>query len=207
MVAFILPLHSKTKNQPISKAGFAEEELIKGLKLANAQSIEQLYQMYSGALYGIISRIVKFDEIAEDILQDTFVKIWKNIDQYDPNKGRLFTWMANLAKNSAIDQTRSKHYAIAIKTDDLQDLPVETLDHNSHININPDFIGLKQLTSHLKPDHKVIIDLFYFEGFTHVEVAEQLNIPLGTVKTKIRQAIIQLRHYFNETNPRLGSTG
>lgn len=205
MVAFVLPLRTEIKNQGISQANLVEVELVKGLKTGNKNSIEQLYRMYAGALHGIICRIVKFDEIAEDILQDTFVKIWKNIDQYDANKGRLFTWMSNLAKNAAIDQVRSKHYVIADKTDDLHDLSSDVLDQKSHANFNPDLIGLRRLTLQLKPEHKLVVDLFYFEGLTHVEVSEKLNIPLGTVKTKIRQAIIHLRQYFNETNSKLSA--
>lgn len=202
MVTFILPLKLKHKTQTISSATSAEEQLVIGLKAGNKKSIEQLYNGYSSALYGIITRIVKFDEIAEDVLQDTFVKIWKNIDQYDATKGRLFTWMVNLAKNLAIDQVRSRQYVNANKTDDLQDVTTEVVDLKNHIGLNTDLIGLKQLTRNLKPDHKTIIDLFYFEGLTHVEVAEKLDIPLGTVKTRIRQAILHLRQYFNEFDRR-----
>jgi len=206
MLAFVLPFnHTKTKERTLTPATVLEETLVMGLKAGDKAAIDRLYKMYAGALFGIITRIVKFDEVAEDVLQDTFLKIWRSIDQYDSSKGRLFTWMANLAKNTAIDQIRSKHYSNAVKTDDLAD-KLEVLDHKNHIQLNPDAIGIKQLTLNLKPEQKKIIDLFYFEGFTHVEVAEQLNIPLGTVKTRIRQAIIELRQYFNETNLRMNST-
>ncbi len=201
MIAFVLPFnHSKTKELKISSGNAVEEALVQGLKAGDKAAIDQLYKMYAGSLFGIITRIVKFDEIAEDVLQDTFLKIWKSIGQYDCTKGRLFTWMANLAKNTAIDQIRSKHYVNGIKTDDLEEMPVDILDLKNHTQLNSDTIGIKQLMQHLKADQKRIIDLFYFQGYTHVEVAEKLNIPLGTVKTKIRHAIIALRQYFNETN-------
>jgi len=201
MIAFVLPFnHSKTKELKISSGNTVEEALVQGLKAGDKAAIDQLYKMYAASLFGIITRIVKFDEIAEDVLQDTFLKIWKSIGQYDSTKGRLFTWMANLAKNTAIDQIRSKHYVNGIKTDDLEEMPVDILDLKNHTHLNSDTIGLKQLMYHLKADQKRVIDLFYFQGYTHVEVAEKLNIPLGTVKTKIRHAIIALRQYFNETN-------
>ncbi|RZK52071.1 MAG: sigma-70 family RNA polymerase sigma factor, partial [Pedobacter sp.] len=164
-----------------------------------------LYKMYAGSLMGIISRIVKFDEVAEDVLQDTFVKIWKSIAQYDSSKGRLFTWMANLAKNAAIDQVRSKNYVNSGKTDDLGDTKVDLIDRRNNVSFNAETIGVRQLMQYLKPDQKNILDLVYFEGYTQMEVAEHLNIPLGTVKTKIRLSILTLRKYFNETN-NFGST-
>lgn len=201
MVAFLLPFAKpNTRELTISKGNSAEEILVNGLKNGDTQAIEELYKMYSGALMGIISRIVKFDEVAEDVFQDTFVKIWKSIGQYDSAKGRLFTWMANLAKNTAIDQIRSKNYTNNIKTDDLSKIPIETLDQSNHIQFNPEVIGMRQLINHLKADQKNILNLIYFEGYTHVEVSEKLNMPLGTVKTKIRLSILALRQYFNETS-------
>lgn len=197
MIAFLPQFnHSKQKSNLAPMVSF-EEDLVCGLKNGDKTAVEKLYKMYAPSLLGIIARIVKFDEIAEDVLQDTFLKIWKSIAQYDSAKGKLFTWMANIARNTAIDQIRSKHYTHGAKTDDITEMPTGILDH---FQLNLDTIGLKQLMLNLKPDQKKIIDLFYFEGYTHVEVAEKLNIPLGTVKTKIRHAIIALRQYFNETN-------
>lgn len=206
MIADALPFlttESNSKSEYKKLIFHNEDALIEGLKNGNKQAIEKLYKMYAGSLMGIISRIVKFDEIAEDILQDTFVKIWKCISQYDESKGRLFTWMANLAKNAAIDQVRSKNYTYYSKTDDLTAVNTEVLDRNSNISFNTETIGMKQLMKHLKPDQQNILDLIYFEGFTQMEVSEYLNIPLGTVKTKIRLSILRLRKYFNETNQEL----
>ncbi len=201
MVSLVLPYPpSNIKVSYIAPATSTEETLINGIINGDKVAIDQLYKMYSSALFGIISRIVKFDEVAEDILQDTFVKIWKSISQYDSSKGRLFTWMANLAKNAAIDQVRSKYYTNAVKTDAISDTQVNVIDLQYQFMPNSDGIGLKQLMCNLKPDHKKIIDLFYFEGYTHKEVSKKLDIPLGTVKTKIRQSILTLRKYFNETN-------
>jgi RNA polymerase sigma factor (sigma-70 family) len=199
MVAFVLSFNPSPINKKFTLVNSIEERLINGIRDGNKASIDQLYKMYSSSLMGIISRIVKFDEIAEDILQETFIKIWKSIAHYDSSKGRLFTWMANLAKNTAIDQIRSKYYTHAIKTDAIENIQIDYLDVKNNHHLNLDAIGLKQLMCNLKPDQKKIIDLFYFEGYTQAEVAEELNMPLGTVKTRIRQAIIALRKYFNET--------
>lgn len=201
MVDFVLPVDkTSTAELKTSKVTFIEENLVAGLKSGDKIALEKLYEMYSCSLMGIITRIVKFDEIAEDVLQDTFLKIWKSIAKYDSSKGRLFTWMANLAKNTAIDQIRSKHYSNAGVTDDIYDMPIDILDKSNYFQFNPEVIGIKNLIQNLKPDQKNILDMIYFEGYTHVEVSEILQIPLGTVKTKIRSSIITLRKYFNETN-------
>ncbi|MFA6277196.1 MAG: sigma-70 family RNA polymerase sigma factor [Pedobacter sp.] len=202
MVALVLPINtSNSKKQLLHEVNSLETILVNGIKTGDKKAISQLYKMYSSSLMGIITRIVKFDEIAEDILQDTFIKIWKSIEQYDASKGRLFTWMANLAKNTAIDHLRSKYCSNLEKTDDLNEIPTLILDKQSNNQFNPEIIGLKQLIQNLKPDQKNILDLIYFEGYTHVEVAERLNLPLGTVKTKIRQSILTLRKFFNVTKP------
>ena len=199
MLALVLPYSkAETKILKLVSPLSAEEILVADLKSGDPIAIKQLYKMYSGSLNGIITRIIKYDEVAEDILQDTFVKIWKSIAQYDSSKGKLFTWMANVAKNLAIDYVRSKAHLNLGKTDDLSEMPVEIVDHKAYVLPNMETIGIKQLLVHLTKDQQEIINLIYFNGFTHVQVAEILNIPLGTIKTKLRLAILKLRTYFNE---------
>ncbi|KQC01309.1 hypothetical protein AQF98_09900 [Pedobacter sp. Hv1] len=170
------------------------------MKASNSNAIEQLYNQYASSLLGIITRIVKSDEVAEDVLQDTFIKIWKSIAHYDSTKGRLFTWMANLARNTAIDELRSKQHSQSCKTETINEIPINTIAFQHKLQFNPEAIGMKQLLTNLKADQQHILELIYFKGHTHVEVAEYLQMPLGSVKTKIRLSLITLRQYFNETN-------
>jgi RNA polymerase sigma factor (sigma-70 family) len=172
-----------------------ERNLVTSIKLGDQKSIATLYAMYSPALLGIIVRIVKFDEIAEDVLQETFVKIWKSIDQYQESKGRLFTWMSRLAKNTAIDHLRGRGYINSCKTSDLEQAFIEA-DTKNQSFYNPEIIGIKNLTMNLCPPQQAILNLIYFKGYSQSEVAEELNIPLGTVKTRLRTAIATLRKYF-----------
>lgn len=199
MLALILP-YSKVETQNLKVVNPLSEEdiLVAELKSADPLAIQKLYKMYAGSLNGIIRRIIKHDEVAEDILQDTFIKIWKSIALYDSSKGKLFTWMANVAKNLAIDYVRSRAHLNLGKTDDITAMPVEIVDNKAYVLPNMETIGIKQLLMHLKSDQQEIIDLIYFNGFTHVQAAEILNIPLGTIKTKLRLAILKLRTYFNE---------
>ena len=179
-----------------TKTTLSEPELVQAILEKDKNGAEALYDMYSSSLYGVIFRIVQHQEIAEDLLQDTFIRIWNSFSSYDSTKGRLFTWMVNVARNIAIDKTRSKEFRNSAKTEDIEN-NVLIIDKQVNTIINPETIGLKDLIGKLKPEHKIILDLVYFEGLTHVEVAKKLEIPLGTVKTRLRNAIITLRKLFN----------
>jgi RNA polymerase sigma-70 factor (ECF subfamily) len=173
---------------------YTEPELIRTLKDRDEQSFSYLYNHYSGALYSIILQIVPDEGLANDVLQEAFINIWRKIDSYDQAKGRLFTWMLNIVRNLAIDTLRSKAYQNNKKNQEFPDLI--HLTHNNHMTqLNVDEIGLKKILEKLKPEHRVLIDLAYFKGYTHEEIAEIEEIPLGTVKTRIRTALIQLREH------------
>ncbi len=175
------------------KTKIEEEELIQLLVDRDKRGIEILYDNYSSALYGVIHRIVQKDEIAEDVLQEAFLKIWNNFMQYDSAKGRLFTWMVNLCRNLSIDKVRSKEFVNQNKNQSI-DNAVSISDHKN--SYDPDLIGVRDIVKKLEPEYKQIIDLLFFEGYSQSEAAEKLNIPLGTVKTRSRAAIQRLRKYF-----------
>ncbi len=172
----------------------SQDILIERLKQRDANALNALYDAYSGALYGVVLRIVRTPELAEQVLQDVFLKAWRNIEHYDPAKGRLFTWLVNIARNAAIDTVRSAQYRQQQKTDAL-----DALVHNPGIQgINPEHIGVRELVAQLEEKHRVLIELLYFQGYTQEEAAEAVGIPLGTVKTRVRQALRELRRAFGE---------
>ncbi|HLG41338.1 MAG TPA: sigma-70 family RNA polymerase sigma factor [Chitinophagaceae bacterium] len=170
---------------------YSESELVASLQQRNEKAFSYLYDNYSGALYGAINSIVTNTETANDVLQDVFINIWKKIESYDPTKGRLFTWMLNVARNAAIDKIRSRGFRDSIKNQPLS----EHVDNNAGSSVNPSVsdVGLKKMISALKEEQRVLIDLSYFQGFTHEEIARAMDMPLGTVKTRIRTALTQLR--------------
>lgn len=174
---------------------YTERELVLALKERNDQAFSFLYDHYAGALYSIIKQIVPDNpELANDVLQEVFINIWRKIDSYDQSKGRLFTWMLNIARNASIDLLRSKSYQNSQKNQELPD-NVYRGAANQAILQNVDNIGLKKMLEKLRPEHRVLVELAYFKGFTHEEIAEMVAIPLGTVKTRIRNALLQLREY------------
>jgi RNA polymerase sigma factor (sigma-70 family) len=174
---------------------YTERELVLALKERNDQAFGFLYDNYAGALYSIIRQIITGnDELAGDVLQEVFINIWRKIESYDQNKGRLFTWMLNIARNASIDTLRSKSYQNSQKNQELPDNVYKGIA-NQTTQLNVDNIGLKKVLEKLKPEHRVLVELAYFKGFTHEEIAEMMAIPLGTVKTRIRNALLQLREY------------
>ena len=146
---------------PTKKISLSEEELISGLKRQDTLVMQTLYGMYSGALLGVISRIVVQTEVAEDLLQETFVKIWNSAGSYDASKGRLFTWMMNVARNLSIDKLRSKDYKNTNKNQDIEN-NVNFIDEQKKVTFNADLLGLKDLVTNLKPDFKNVLDMIYF---------------------------------------------
>lgn len=160
------------------------------LQQRNEKAFEYLYDNYSGALFGIVNSIVTDKEIANDVLQNVFINIWRKIESYDPSKGRLFTWMLNIARNSSIDEIRSKGFRDSQKNQSLS----SNVDVAGVVTIpSIDDVGLRKVLTRLKGELRVLVDLSYFQGFTHEEISKMLDIPLGTVKTRIRSALIQLR--------------
>ena len=174
-----------------------EGDLVLMLQSKDERGFSILYDNYSSALYGVILKIVRTEEIAADILQDAFVKIWKNIEGYNRTKGTLFTWMLNVARNTAIDKIRSQDFQNSQRNQDL-DSTVEIIDSQANSQFDIDAIGLKKVVENLRPEHRQMIDLLYFQGYTQAEVADEFGIPLGTVKTRVKAAIVQLRQYFVE---------
>jgi len=142
---------------------------------------------------GVVSRIIKREEIAEEVLQDAFLKIWDKMDSYDPSKGKLFTWMLNITRNLAIDRTRSREFSKDKKTGDIENY-VSRIDRDGHTEQQVEAIGLPELLKVLPEDQRFIIDQHYLKGYTQAEISEEFNLPLGTVKTRMRLAMKELRN-------------
>ena len=174
-----------------SKIKYSEQELVVLLKAKSNDAFNYLYDNYSGALFTIINQIVPDKETVGDVLQEVFVNVWKKIDLYDAAKGRLFTWMLNIARNASIDKVRSKGYRDSFKNQPISE--TEAGGVTMSVNETTSDVGLKKMLTTLKEEYRTLIDLSYFQGFTHDEISKILGIPLGTVKTRIRTALSQLR--------------
>lgn len=171
-----------------------QEELLPLVLKKDDRAFTLLYDMYSKSLFSVISNLINDREEAEDVLQESFVKIWKNIETYNDSKGRLYTWMLNITRNTAIDKLRSKGFNNKQKNLSSDNFVHLLDDSNKAIN-RIDTIGIQEFIKKLKPKCIQLLDLLFFKGFTQQEASEELEIPLGTVKTQNRNCINDLRTY------------
>jgi RNA polymerase sigma factor (sigma-70 family) len=194
MMSLVLPIEdaqaiSKKRSR---KLRLSEDMLVVGLKNNDSLAMSALYQMYSDSLYKIISTIVVIEEVAQDLLQETFIKIWNSFKLYDASKGRLYTWMARLARNLSIDYLRSSKHRNSAICEDLSEVSHQ-VDMTFQTNYNPELIGVKDMTRILTKDQKSALELVYFQGYTHVQAAEELNITLGILRSRLQSSLNELR--------------
>jgi RNA polymerase sigma factor (sigma-70 family) len=168
------------------------DQLIIKFKEKDALAFEQLYGMYYQSIMGVVFNIVRDTEVAEEVAQDVFMKAWNNAASYSSKKGRFFTWILNIARNAAIDKIRSKEFNKKSKNLDAE-IFVDILQDHVNLDNRTDAIGIKSFVHKLADTCKKLIDLLYFKGFTQKEASENLSIPLGTVKTRNRNCLSNLR--------------
>ena len=168
------------------------EVLVERFKKKDVEAFEKLHNMYAENVYGVINTIVRDRVLAQDICQDVFIKIWDNAESYNSSKGRFFTWVMNIARNAAIDKVRSKSHKNS-KQNLSADYFVGILATEQQNVTKIDVDGLKRMVNNLKKKCIEIIEMLYFRGYTQKETAEELEIPVGTVKTRNRSCISQLR--------------
>lgn len=173
----------------------SEDEFVVQLQARSNEAFARLYDDYGAAMLGIINKFVSHPDEAENLLQDVFVKVWRHIHRYDSTKGRLFTWLITICRNTALNYLRSREnfLKIEIQTGDTgvstQRLIAEP--------IPVDHIGIRKMVDRLDAKHRDVINLIYYWGYTQQEVAEKLDIPLGTVKTRTRMALQVLKEQLN----------
>ncbi len=158
------------------------------IRQGEESGLKILYQQYAGSLFGIVMRVLNSQDDAEEVLQTVFLKIWNNIDSYNETKATLFTWMAQIARNTAIDRKRLKSFEMVSKTESFG-----VSETNLRDDANKSDIDLENLLKDMPEKYSVLISKMFLEGYTQQEIADEMDIPLGTVKTRLREAIKMLR--------------
>lgn len=151
-------------------------------------AIKFLMDQYGDTLFGIVLKIVGEQQLAEEALQEGFVKVWKNLSEYQFEKASLFTWMLTIVRNTAIDLLRQENRH---KNQNLSPGVYDSINHSVESQISD--IGLMNKVNKLDPKYRELIDLIYIQGFTQQETADHLQMPIGTVKIRINAAIKMLR--------------
>ena len=168
------------------------DHLIQQFQQKDKAAFAKLYEMYAENICGVINVILNDPERSQELCHDVFIKIWEKSDQYDTSKGRFFTWILNIAKNTAIDELRSKSHKNQKKNLSVDSL-VGIYENSEDLNDKIDTIGLQSLLKGLKDKCILLIDLLYFKGFTQKEAAKELKTPIGTIKTRLRSCISEIR--------------
>lgn len=166
------------------------DQIVDLISNRNEKGLQLIYDNYSKALYGITFRVLNNQEHAENALQNCFLKVWQNIEKYDSNKASLYTWMSQIARNAAIDIRRLKSFEREEKTESLS--PV--VSNNIHTSPTTDGLDVEKLLAGLDEKYSFILEHLYLKGYTQRELAEKFDIPLGTIKTRLRAAISQIRN-------------
>lgn len=170
--------------------------LIEAVSQGDRTALGKLYDAYGAALNGVIMRVVGNEELAQEVLQDTFVKIWRNSAAYDPAKGRPFTWMMNIARNASIDMVRTAAVRNAGSIRSL-DRTVYAIGHDD-LREDLDVAEVRDVVGKLKPEHRELIEMAYYKGYSQQEIADDTGLPLGTVKSRTRAALLELRTQLKE---------
>jgi RNA polymerase sigma-70 factor (ECF subfamily) len=179
------------------KPFYTESDFLAQLIKQDRQAFNYLYDNYSPALYGIILKMIKNEDTAQDLLQDVFIKIWKNCGKHDPSRGRFFTWMLHVTRNTCLDYLRLLHPEMLDVS-----LVGDMIENNQTAFTEIHSSDLKELISHLRKEQKILIEMVYWEGYTHEETAFRLQLPLGTVKSRIRDALKKIRFVLTNGLPK-----
>jgi len=170
-----------------------EQHIVSLLKEGDKRAIPLIYENYSGSLLGVIQKITIDSALAEDALQESFIKIWRNAKKYDASKAKLFTWLYRIARNTAIDKLRS-HNIKFTKEIHIADSSVYKL---ATPGLNQDTIDLKKHVASLDSKYQIVLKALFFEGMTQQEASEELSIPLGTVKSRLKIGLRELKKIYN----------
>ena len=160
------------------------------IREGNEQGLNMIHSSYSDALYGIVYRILRKEEESEEVMQTVFLKVWNNIHTFDESKSTIFTWMASIARNAAIDMSRLKGFKHEKVT---QSFSVS--DYGLEYSPKQKGIDIEQLTKNMPDKYKMLVEKMFLEGYTQQEISDNFDIPLGTVKTRLREAINMLREH------------
>lgn len=169
-----------------------ENHIVELLRERNEKAISLLYDHYGDTLYGVAYKVVKDEELAQDVLQESFVKIWRKSDTYDPAKAKLFTWLFRITRNTAIDKLRSA----STKTEKEIQMDVSDVYNLGIESIKPEFLDVRENLEKIEEKYQIVLDALFFQGMTQQEASDELDIPLGTIKSRLKIGLRELRKIY-----------
>jgi RNA polymerase sigma-70 factor (ECF subfamily) len=169
-----------------------EKHIVELLQERNDKAISLLYDNYADTLLGVANKVLRNEELAQDVLQESFVKIWKKADTYDPSKAKLFTWLFRITRNTAIDKLRSTN----LKSDKEIQMDVSDVYNLGVDSIRPEFLDVQEHLDKIEDKYQIVLDALFFQGMTQQEASDELDIPLGTVKSRLKIGLRELRKIY-----------
>jgi RNA polymerase sigma-70 factor, ECF subfamily len=186
---------------PDSSEVSVDAALAQRLLRQDVRAFEQLYDRHSRIVYGLVLRILQQAGTAEEVVQDIFLQLWRNASRYDSSRGPFLPWLLTLARNRALDHLRLKSERQRRREDQTEELPpaIALPDYEAGLDQMRRATRVRKLMSALQPQQRRAIELAYFEGMSHSEIAEKLQEPLGTVKSWIRNGLLKLKEGLQAT--------
>lgn len=172
-----------------------ENHIVELIREKNEKGMSLLYDYYGDTLFGIALKVTKDEDLAKDVLQESLLKIWNKIDSYDQEKSKLFTWIFRITRNTAIDKIRSAN----LKADQEIQMEVSNVYSVGIEGFQPDLMDVKKHLNALDEKYQVVLDALFFQGLTQQEASEALDIPLGTIKSRLKIGLRELKKVFDPT--------
>lgn len=176
----------------------SDEQLLRRIQDGDFEAVEQLYNRYNRTAFALALRVLTDPEGAEDVVQEVFLRIWRQPGYYDPARGRFPTWLMSVVRNLCIDQIRKRrHQGVSLDQEESQEhlnfLAEKALPLEEEVWSKLRRDSVRKAMSGLPDEQRKMIELAFFGGYTHQEIAERTGQPLGTVKSRIRQGLLKLK--------------
>lgn len=169
-----------------------ENHIVELLQERDDKAISLIYEHYGDTMYGVAFKVVRDEELAQDVLQESFIKIWKKSHTYDATKAKLFTWLFRITRNTAIDKLRSANTKsdkeIQMDVSDVYTLGVES--------IKPELMDVQDNMDKIEFKYKEVLEALFFLGMTQQEASDELDIPLGTIKSRLKIGLRELKKIY-----------
>ncbi|WP_420386989.1 RNA polymerase sigma factor [Roseivirga sp.] len=183
----------QTATQSISQKPAIEEQIVALLSRQDKQAVRLIFDYYGSALMNIISRVIQDKAMAEEVLQQVLIKVWRNAGAYNAQKAGLYSWLVAISRNAALDKRKTRDFKEGQTAKSA--VQIFALDNEPNGENSLEKLMARQLLEQLPDKYRLLINMSFFEGYSHQEIADQLEVPLGTVKTRIRSALKHLRSF------------
>ena len=180
------------EKSPVTRDAGGEMRLVARIRAGDQQAMSELYDRYSKVVYAVALRVLQDAAGAEDVLQDVFLQLWRNPDAFDASRGSLAAWLAVIARHRSIDRLRKRR-----PETNIEDCVIASgLDLRDETERALLIEKVRGALASMSPEQRQAMELAFFQGLTHTEIAEKTGEPLGTIKTRIRSGLQQLRAKF-----------